>query len=161
MPLFDSVLCSKVNQKTKSIATQPGRPDLSPYATHVRQSETRLSESVEKSLSNSCLDSAERTSECSGGERGDGEEALADGRFYAAVEPAALMARRGPLSSSHPLVCPAEKSSAHTAVSAAPASQNTVAGGIGARVKARAESEDTLLDTATGGVGVGDHSLSD
>ena len=35
-----------------------------------------------------------------GGLRDDGEEALADGRFYAAVEPAAPTAHRGSLSSS-------------------------------------------------------------
>ena len=126
-----------------------------------RKSEVKLSESVEKPLSNECLDSAERTSECSGGERTDEEEALADGRLYAAVEPAALTARRGSLSSAHPLVCPAEKSPAQAAVSASPASQNPAAGGVGARAKARTESKDNLLDAAAGGVGVGDISQAE
>ena len=123
-----------------------------------QKSKAKLSEGVEKSISSSCLDSVERTSECSGGERIDGEEALVDGRVYAAVEPAALMAHRGSLLPSHPLVCPAEKSPAHAAVSAAPTSQHPATGGVGACDESRAESRDDLLDTAAGGVGVGENS---
>ena len=49
---------------------------------------------------------------CKGGLRDDGEEALADGRFYAAVEPAAPTAHRGSLSSSRLQVFPHEESPA-------------------------------------------------
>ena len=120
-----------------------------------QRSSTELSEGVDKPLSTSISDSAVCSPECSGGGGIDGEEALADGSCDAEVEPEAQKVRRGPLSSSHPLVCPSGKSSAQATVPAAPASQCPAAGGVGVIAETQAKSKDNLLEPARRGVGAG------